>query len=87
LRIDVSAHGMGWGDGVQLVNHLGLADVASMDNQVGALQRRDRLRPHQPMRIRNDADQHSCLLAGVSLQARACFFVQVENGRWASEPL
>ena len=38
------------------VDHLGRPDVASVDGQVRASQRVDRLRPHEPVRVRDDTD-------------------------------
>jgi hypothetical protein len=56
---------MGGRDAGQLLDDLRIADVAGMDDEVGPLQRRNRLRTHQPMGVRYDA--HHDLALGPAL--------------------
>jgi len=39
------------------LDHIGIADVAGMDNHIRPPQRRDGLRPQQPVGVRDDADR------------------------------
>jgi hypothetical protein len=54
--IDVAAHDEGRRDLAQRVDHLRLADVAGVDDQIRALQRRDRFGSQRPVGVRDDPD-------------------------------
>jgi len=55
-RIDVSTNGKRWRDGTKLLEDLGATHVAGMDDEIRALQRVERLRAEQSVRVGDDSD-------------------------------
>jgi len=54
--IVIPTDGDHFGDRSQGPDHFRLSDIARMDDQIGAFERAERLRPHQTVRIGDDTD-------------------------------
>jgi hypothetical protein len=61
LRIDVAAHGIGRGNVAKLIEHLGTAHIAGVDDEMRSCQRGDGLGAQKAMGVRNHANIHGGL--------------------------
>ena len=80
IIIIISADECHRSDGAQRVEDKVATDVAGMKNQVDALQRGERLRTNQAVRIGNDADLGGCRVA----RLLGCLII---FGNWATRRL
>jgi hypothetical protein len=58
MNINVAAHRMSGGELPQALEHVPASNVTRVDDEIRASECHNRLRPQQPMRIRNDTDVH-----------------------------
>ncbi len=72
LGIDVAAHCNRGGNGAQLVDDIEISDVAGVDDEFRPTQRIKCLGSHEPMRIRDNANNYLAIIHGAGMPQRSC---------------